>query len=136
MNPLIHFFLLLSIFCLFQAAPSCSPQSGVLELPAGGKTLYTKYMQGRLSAPKELNDESPIVASIAHFPNGVWVMGGVAKSGKSEFNSIFMWAFRPDGSQYPGYPMDVSDMEDFLMNSMSFELDGCPYELRVVEKTK
>jgi len=135
MIALIRILLLLLLLYIFQAASStCSLQKAVLELPPGAKSLYTRYMEGKLQPPSEMDTDSPVFASIATFPNGVWVIGGVSKSGKKEYNSIFMWAFRPDGSQYPGYPIDVSDMEDFDVNSMSFELEGCSYELRVVEK--
>lgn len=94
-------------------------------------------MQGRLNAeiPENIDKGSPIVASYAEFPDGNYVFGGVLKSGQPEYNSIFMWAFRPNGTQFQEWPLDVSDVEDFEAKSMIFELDGCEYELEIKERS-
>lgn len=130
-------FLFLFIFTLEHSYSVCTRQKAIMYLPPNGKSIYTKFMQGRLNAdiPKDIDKGSPIVASYAEFPDGNYVFGGVLKSGQTEYNSIFMWAFRPNGTQFPEWPLDVSDVEDFEAKSMIFELDGCEYELEIKERS-
>jgi hypothetical protein len=112
-------------------------QSASLLLPAGGKQAWTQIMQGTGTVPNEINAGSPIVMAWARFDDGTQVAGGVYKSDTpADYNVKFMWAFDPKGNQYPGYPIDVSDDEDFLARSYEFTLTpdaGQSYRLDVVE---
>jgi len=93
-------------------------------------------MQGDLNPqiPTEMEINSPIMASTAVFPNGNYVIGGVLKSGNADLNTIFMWVFNKNGTQYPGWVIDVSDYEDFDLNGMDFEVEGCQHTMKVEEK--
>ena len=73
----------------------------------------------------------------ARFEDGTWVAGGVYKGGDpTDFNVKFMWVFDSKGNQYPGWPIDVSDDQDFLQTGYSFSLTedvDDEYLLNVVE---
>ena len=107
-------------------------------LPAGGKQAWTLIMRGETPVPDQINPGSPIVMANARFEDGTQVSGGVYKSDKpNEYNIKFMWVFDANGNQYPGWPIDVSDQEDFLNNAYLFSLDGgdeAEYRLNVVER--
>jgi hypothetical protein len=109
-----------------------------MTLPKGGKEAWTLIMQGQSPVPDQINPGSPIVMAQARFDDGTQVVGGVYKSETpSEFNVIFMWVFDANGKQYPGWPIDVSDHEDFMTASYLFSLDGgdvADYRLNVVER--
>ncbi|HYG79691.1 MAG TPA: hypothetical protein VD861_04850 [Pyrinomonadaceae bacterium] len=106
-------------------------------LPKGGKQAWTQIMQGQASVPAEINPGSPIVMADARFEDGTWVAGGVYKGDDpTDFNVKFMWVFDAKGNQYPGWPIDVSDDEDFLQNGYYFSLTEDvedEYLLNVVE---
>lgn len=103
-------------------------------LPQGGKQAWTAIMQGSAPVPNEMNAGSPVVMATAKFEDGTWVAGGVYKgTNPTDFNVKFMWVFDANGNQYSGWPIDVSDHEDFLGNAYSFELNGVEYQLNVVE---
>ena len=131
-------FSLLLFFIFHEMVNSaCVPQKTTMYLPHGGKKLYTQYMQGELNAkiPKNIEKDSPIVASVASFPDGNYIIGGVLKSDNQEFNPIFFWVFNQQGQQYSDWPIDVSDFEDFDVGLMEFELNGCPYVFEIKERT-
>ena len=129
------FIILLLPFLIVLSIP-CLRQTSVMYLPPNGKTLYTKYMQGDLKSqvPKDLQLNTPLVASKAFFPNGNYVVGGVLKSDNDDFNTIFFWVFNKNGTQYPGWAIDVSDYEDFLFDQLNFEVEGCEYNLKIDEQ--
>ena len=108
-------------------------------LPKGGKQAWTNIMQGQAQPPvsDELNIGSPIVMASAVFEDGTWVAGGVYKGeNPTDYNIKFMWVFDAKGNQYPGWPIDVSDDEDFLQTGYYFSLtEGVDdeYLLNVVE---
>jgi hypothetical protein len=94
-----------------------------MALPAGGKQAWTEIMQGTGPVPGEINAGSPIVMALARFDDGTQVAGGVYKSDTpTDYNIKFMWVFDAKGNQYPGWPIDVSDDEDFLTRSYEFTL--------------
>ena len=68
------------------------------------------------------------------------VAGGVCSSATpTQFNVKFMWVFDADRNQYPGWPIDVSDDEDFLNTSYEFTLPapgGGSYRLNVIDTEK
>lgn len=112
--------------------------TATMTLPKGGKQAWSNIMYGETPVPNDLNVGSPIVMATAHFENGTWVAGGVYKSSTpTDYNIIFMWVFDKNGKQYPGWPIDVSDNEDFFMNSIQFgledDLDDGNYLLKIVE---
>ena len=106
-------------------------------LPKGGKQAWTNIMQGQAPVPDELNAGSPIVMAYAVFEDGTRVAGGVYKGDDpTDYNVKFMWAFDVNGNQYPGWPIDVSDDQDFLQTGYYFSLtEGVDeeYLLNVVE---
>jgi len=110
-----------------------------LTLPEGGKTSWTQIMQGQAdpAAPKDLDAGSPIVMATAVFADGTRIAAGVCKGDNpTEFNPKFVWVFDANGHQYAGWPIDVSDHEDFMHDSYAFSLTECvesEYLLTVVE---
>ena len=105
-------------------------------LPTGGKQAWTRIMQGQSPVPDQINAGSPVVMAYAVFEDGTRVAGGVYKGDNpTDFNVKFMWVFDAKGNQYPGWPIDVSDNEDFLQTGYSFSLKdgGDEYELNIVE---
>ena len=105
-------------------------------LPQGGKQAWSLIMQGQTPVPDQMNTGSPIVMAVARFEDGTSVAGGVYKGDDpTDFNVKFMWVFDANGHQYPGWPIDVGDHEDFLQKSYSFELNegADSYLLNVVE---
>jgi hypothetical protein len=104
------------------AAPA--PQHvATMTLPAGGKAAWTAIMGGGVPVPDEINPGAPIVMAVARFDDGTQVVGGVYKyTDPTQYNVKFMWVFDADGSQYPGWPIDVSDDEDFDQSSYAFAL--------------
>lgn len=110
-----------------------------MTLPKGGMQAWTNIMQDSPAPqPVELNIGAPIVMAYALFDDGTQVAGGVYKWNDSVDGAInikFMWVFDTNGNQYPGYPIDVSDDEDFLNTGYEFTLTegGYAYLLKVVE---
>ena len=108
-----------------------------MTLPKGGKQAWTDIMQGQAPVPEELLSGDVIVMAYAVFEDGTQVAGGVSKSDTpTEYNIKFMWVFDANGNQYPGWPIDVSDNQDFLQNAYSFSLTedvDDEYLLNVVE---
>lgn len=105
-------------------------------LPAGGMEAWSQIMQGATPVPDEIDTGSPIVMAWAHFDDGTQVAGGVCKSDTpTDFNVKFMWVLDRNGNQYPGWPIDSSDNEDFHNTAYSFSLtdDGEIYLLNIVE---
>jgi hypothetical protein len=108
-------------------------------LPKGAKQRWSNIMQGQAqpAVPEELNVGSPIVMAYAAFEDGTQVAGGVYKGDNpTDYNVKFMWVFDAKGNQYPGWPIDVSDNQDFLQNGYYFSLtDGVDneYLLNIVE---
>jgi hypothetical protein len=92
-------------------------------LPNGGKQAWTLIMQGQSPVPEQINTGAPIVMAHARFDDGTQVAGGVYKSDTpTDYNIKFMWVLDAKGNQYPGWPIDVSDDEDFLADSYRFSL--------------
>jgi hypothetical protein len=92
-------------------------------LPAGGSNAWTQIMQGAAPVPDEIDTGSPIVMAWARFDDGTQVAGGVYKSDTpTDYNVKFMWVLDANGNQYPGWPLDVSDHEDFSTGAYSFSL--------------
>jgi hypothetical protein len=108
-----------------------------LILPKAGKQAWTNLMQGQAPVPDQINPGSPIVMAYARFDDGVQVAGGVYKGeSPTDYNVKFMWVFDAHGNQYPGWPIDVSDDEDFLQTGYKFSLtEGVDneYLLKIVE---
>jgi hypothetical protein len=106
-------------------------------LPKGGKKAWTKIMQGTATVPDELPAGDPVVMAYASFKDGTRVAGGVRKSDTpTDYNIKFMWVFDANGNRYPGWPIDVSDDEDFLQKAYSFSLTegaDAEYLLNIVE---
>jgi hypothetical protein len=75
--------------------------------------------------------------AVARFDDGTQVVGGVYKGeNPTDFNVKFMWVFDANGNQYPGWPIDVGDHQDFSGGSYAFSLTGGDdedYLLNVVE---
>ena len=111
--------------------------TATMTLPKGGKQAWTNIMQGDTPVPEEINTGSPIVMATATFEDGTWVAGGVLKSQTpNDYNIIFMWVFDNRGNQYPGWPIDLGDAEDFFISAISFSLPGGAedeYLLKVVD---
>jgi hypothetical protein len=120
-----------------QATPA-SQQVARMVLPPGGKEAWTQIMQGTGPVPDKINAGSPIVMAWARFKDGTQVAGGVYKSDTpTDYNVKFMWVFDANGNQYPGWPLDVSDNENFLGKAYSFSLTPDAeetYLLKVAEK--
>lgn len=113
-----------------------SENSVVMILPKNGKQDWTNLMQGAAPVPNKILTGSPIVMAAAKYEDGTWVAGGVLKSDTpTEYNSMFMWVFDKNGTQYPGWPIDVSDNEDFYVSKIYFVLDDDEkeYVLNVIE---
>jgi hypothetical protein len=110
-----------------------------MTLPKGGKQAWTDIMQADPpSAPSKISNGSPIVMAYARFDDGTQVAGGVYKweDTQGPENIKFMWVFDPNGNQYPGWPIDTSDDEDFLQTEYLFSLtEGAAneYLLSIVE---
>ncbi|HJR09290.1 MAG TPA: hypothetical protein VJ842_18670 [Pyrinomonadaceae bacterium] len=106
-------------------------------LPKGAKQAWTDIMQGQATVPDEINTGSPIVMAQARFKDGTWVAGGVYKGeNPTDYNVKFMWVFDANGNQYPGWPIDVSDDQDFLQTAYAFSLTedvDDEYTLNIVE---
>jgi hypothetical protein len=119
-------------------ATSASQQVARMVLPPGGKEAWTRIMQGTGPVPDKINAGSPIVMAWARFKDGTQVAGGVYKSDTpADYNVKFMWVFDANGNQYSGWPIDVSDDEDFLGKAYGFSLtpDGEPtHVLKIAEK--
>jgi len=113
--------------------------TATMTLPKGGKQAWTDIMQADPpSAPDQINNGSPIVMAYARFDDGTQVAGGVYKwaDTQSPMNIKFMWVFDANGNQYPGWPIDVSDDEDFLQTGYYFSLTedvDDEYLLNIVE---
>ncbi len=117
-------------------APPAARHIASMVLPAGGMEAWTQIMQGASPVPNEINTGSPIVMAWARFDDGTQVGGGVSKSETpTDYNVKFMWVLDANGNQYPGWPIDVSDDEDFLTTAYFFSLtpDGESYLLNVIE---
>lgn len=107
-----------------------------MTLPKGGMQAWTLIMQGEATVPDEINTGSPIVMAYARFEDGTQVAGGVYKwQTPTDYNVKFMWVFDANGNQYPGWPIDVSDDQDFLATEYIFSLidGGATYQLNIVE---
>ena len=108
-----------------------------MTLPKGGKQAWSNIMYGETPVPEDMNTGSPIVMATATFEDGTWVAGGVLKSDDpTDYNIIFMWVFDGKGNQYPGWPIDVSDNQDFFISSIGFSLnddDEEDYLLKIAE---
>jgi len=118
------------------ADPSETRHTARMVLPAGGMEAWTQIMNGSTPVPEDISAGSPIVMAWARFQDGTQVAGGVFKSDTpTDFNVKFMWVLDPDGNQYPGWPLDVSDHETFFNSSYEFSLgsDDQIYVLNVVE---
>jgi hypothetical protein len=105
-------------------------------LPAGGMESWTQIMYGTTPVPDEINTGSPIVIAWALFDDGTRVAGGVYKSTTpTDFNVKFMWVTDAGGTQYAGWPIDVTDEQDFLTLQYNFSLPGSSdsYQLNIVE---
>ncbi len=111
----------------------------IMKLPVGGKAAWTKIMQGETPVDKGIDKNMPIVCSVAEFPDGTKVIGGVLKSDQPEvFNIKFMYATDANGKVYPNNPVDVSDNEDFMSNSITFFLNDneeVEYQVEFTEST-
>jgi hypothetical protein len=109
-------------------------------LPHGGMKAWTEIMQGQAPVPNEINPGSPVVMAWARFDDGTQVAGGVYKwEAPSEYNVKFMWVLDASGNQYAGWPIDVSDDEDFYSTGYSFSLipgGEADYLLNIVENSK
>jgi hypothetical protein len=118
------------------AAAPAPQQIAVMTLPPGGREAWTQIMYGNVPAPAELLPGAPIVMAYARFPDGTQVAGGVYKSVDPAQNVKFMWVFDADGNQYPGWPIDVGDEQDFLDTAYIFGLPAGSepnYQLNVVD---
>ena len=113
--------------------------TATMTLPPGGKQAWTNIMQELpATQPAELNVGAPIVMAYTTFEDGTQVAGGVYKWNDptdGPINIKFMWVFDAKGNQYPGWPIDTSDDEDFLTNAYIFALTegGAEYQLNIVE---
>lgn len=131
---------LIQFFFAFVFSVCTKNREATMYIGSKGEKTYTGLMQGDLNKliPKNIDLGSPIIASIAVFPDGNYVIGGILKSGEEKYNIIFMWVFNSDGKQYDGWPIDVSDMEDFDSTGFTFKLgnDNCDYTLHIAEKKR
>lgn len=122
------------------ASATPGPQVAQMVLPAGGKQVWTELMQGSAPVPDKINAGSPIVMAWARFDDGTQVAGGVAKTDTpTDYNLKFMWVLDAKGNQYPSWPIDVSDDEDFLGSAYTFALtpgDEPTHRLNIVEAAK
>ena len=110
----------------------------VMTLPKGGKKAWSEIMYGNTPVPEQINTGSPIVMAYARYDDGTQVVGGVYKSeDPRDFNVKFMWVFDAEGNQYPGWPIDTSDEEDFFTMGYRFSLseddEEGKYQLSIVE---
>lgn len=110
--------------------------TATMTLPKGGMQAWTLLMEGEAPVPDEINTNSPIVMAYARFDDGTQVAAGVYKGQTPTENNVkFMWVFDADGNQYPGWPADPGDQEDFLSTEYIFSLieGGATYQLNIVE---
>jgi hypothetical protein len=111
--------------------------TATMTLPKGGMQAWTLIMQGQTPVPDEINTGSPVVMAYIRFDDGTQVAGGVYKGETpTDFNVKFMWVFDANGNQYPGWPIDVSDNQDFFNTGYLFSLTGGDepdYLLNIVE---
>lgn len=97
----------------------------VMTLPKGGKQRMTRMMQAEIAdepyeAPAEIPVGTPLAIYRAAFPDGVTVAMGVRKGNSSDYNTIYAWVFDKDGLRFPGFPIDLSDHEDFGVSEIEF----------------
>jgi hypothetical protein len=112
--------------------------SATMVIPKGGKQAWSNISYGETPVAKDINEGSPLVMATAYFEDGTWVAGGVYKgSSLTDYNFIFMWVFDHQGNQYPAYPIDVIEKEDFFFKGIHFSLrvhgKDRKYFLNVVE---
>ena len=93
-----------------------------LVLPTGGMETWTQIMQGAGPSTDSIDQGTPIVMAAARFDDGTQIVGGVYKSGTPDYNVKFMWVFDANGNRCPGWPIDVSDDEDFRGRTYGFSL--------------
>lgn len=106
-----------------------------LVLPPGGKAAWTQWMEGSDAVPQAINVQSPIVQACACYRDGTRAVLGVSKSNTPEdYNSVFAWVFDGLGNQYAGWPIDLSDNEDFYINEIIFSLNQQEYVLDIIEQ--
>jgi hypothetical protein len=110
----------------------------VMTLPKGGKKAWSLIMYGEAPVPEQIITGSPVVMAYARYDDGTQVAGGVLKGeDPKDYNIKFMWVFDAEGNQYPGYPIDVGDHEDFYSEGYRFSLSDDDeegnYLLRIVE---
>lgn len=111
--------------------------TATMTLPKNGKQDWSNIMYGETTVPSDMDAGSPIVMASAIFEDGTSVLGGVLKSNDpTDYNIKFMWVFDKSGNQYPGWPIDTSDDEDFFSSGYYFSLTDSEedqYLLNIVE---
>lgn len=113
--------------------------TATMTLPKGGVQAWTNVMQGKTppTVPDQIDTGSPVVMARAIFEDGTWVAGGVYKGpDPTDYNIKFMGVFDSKGNQYPGWPIDTSDEEDFSRSQYYFSITDASetvYLLKIVE---
>jgi len=99
--------------------------TATLLLPEDGKQYWTDVMQGRAAVAEYITVGSPVVMATALYTDGTFVVAGVSKSkDPTDYNIVFAWVYDQDGNKYPGWPIDLSDNEDFFITSIAFSPTG------------
>jgi hypothetical protein len=110
--------------------------SATIHLPKGGRRYWTDVFRGTAPPDPSMAPGQVLVFASATFGDGtraaLWI-----ESGPGGANSFGARVYDAKGAAYPGWPIDLSDAEDFEMKRISFDLregaeDG-EYLLEIVE---
>jgi hypothetical protein len=98
-----------------------------MTIPENGSKLWTDIMQNPANHPVHWSIEREgeyIVAAVAKFSNGVFVVGGVTRGKKSEeLNIPSFMVFDKNCNRIGGSPIDANDWEDFGLRKIQFGID-------------
>ena len=98
-----------------------------MTIPENGSKLWTDIMQNPANhqIPSSIKREGEyIVAAVAKFSNGVFVVGGVTVGKKNEdFNMVSFMVFDKNCNQIGGWPIDTNDWDDFGLRKIQFGID-------------
>jgi hypothetical protein len=89
----------------------------------------TDLMQVNIPTP-DVGIWAPIViVDIPPFQNELRAMFMVQRSDNADYNLLTGSVLRPDGRAVEGSPIDCSDMEDFDLRSLNFEIGDDQYTI-------
>lgn len=87
----------------------------------------TDLMQVNIPTPDVAAGAPIVIVEVPPFENGLRAMFMVLRSDNPDFNILNGSVFHPNGRAVEGIPIDCSDMEDFDLRSMDFEIGNDEY---------